>query len=358
MTGEISPYPHELCFAYAGDIDTPTGGYGYDRRIIAGLRQLGWQVTLLPLGEGFPFPDAATLAQAIATLEALPHAMPVIVDGLAYACLGAEAARLGKHLRLIALVHHPLCLEHGLTADEAAQLQRSEAAALAAADGIIVTSPATARLVSELFALPLEGLGIAEPGTDPVPSSRGSGGPGVALISVGSVLPRKGHDLLVGALSRLQDLDWTLRIIGGLRDSQCVTTLQADIDAAGLCGRIVLTGAMEAGELARAFESADVFVLASRYEGYGMAFAEALAYGLPVIGSGGEAVRRTFERGGAIYVEPDDLDGLTCALRDLIGDAERREALRLDAVRASTTLPQWFDASRIVESYVLERILG
>ncbi|MCY1707058.1 glycosyltransferase family 4 protein [Pannonibacter sp. SL95] len=342
----------ELCFAYAGDINTPTGGYGYDRRIIAGLEALGWRVDLLPLGDTYPFPPQDVLDTAYDRLAALAPATRVVVDGLAYARLGARAAELGRHLQLTALVHHPLCLEHGLSADEAALLKSEEGAALAHAQKVIVTSPATAVLVQDLFAMPVGRIGVVEPGTDPAPAARGSGGPGVALISVGSVLPRKGHDLVVAALARLTDLDWSLRIIGGLRDADCVTSIRRQIEDLGLSNRIELVGALDSAALEHAYAAADAIVLASRYEGFGMAFAEALAHGLPVVGSGGAAVQKTFALGGALYVEPDDLDGLTDALDKVISDASLRQSLKQGALQAAAQLADWHAAAKLFSTYV------
>lgn len=343
----------ELCFAYAGDINTPTGGYGYDRRIIAGLKALGWRVDLMPLGDGFPFPSQDILDTAFDRLASLPDQTCVVVDGLAYARLGAGAAELARRLHLIALVHHPLCLEHGLSADEAALLKSEEGAALAHAHKVIVTSPATATLVQDLFAVSEKRIGVVEPGTDAAPASKGSDGPGVALISVGSVLPRKGHDLVVAALARLTDLDWSLRIIGGLRDADCAAGVRRQIEDAGLSNRIELAGALDSAALEHEYAAADAFVLASRYEGFGMAFAEALAHGLPVVGSGGAAVEKTFALGGALYVEPDDLDELTDALRRVISDADLRKALKQEALQAADRLPNWTAAAHLFANYVI-----
>ncbi|NBN79481.1 glycosyltransferase [Microvirga tunisiensis] len=355
VTSSPSSAQPKLWFAYAGDIDTPTGGYGYDRKIIAGLRDLGWSVELLPLGDDYPFPAGPVLEEAVRRLSGLPNGARVVVDGLAYARLAAAAGRLAARLDLTALVHHPLCLEHGLTPAEADLLKTEEGEALAHAARVIVTSPATAELVTTLFGIAPERIGVVEPGTDPATPAAGSGGPGVSLLSVGSVLPRKGHDLVIEALARLDRRDWTLTIAGGLRDTACAEALRAQIAARGLTDQVRVAGAMDSATLEAAYARADLFVLASRYEGFGMAFAEALAHGLPVIGSGGDAVRKTFSLGGALYIEPDDVESLAAALNHLLSDPAARSALRNDALAAAKLLPDWSGAAQSFADYVISR---
>src|SRR3954452_22622724 len=95
-----------LAFAVPGDLATPTGGYRYDRRIIQELRRLGWQVDILDLGDGFPFPSGAQRAMALVMLAAVPRRCPIVLDGLAFGVL-PEAGRVQSCTPLIALVHQP-----------------------------------------------------------------------------------------------------------------------------------------------------------------------------------------------------------------------------------------------------------
>jgi len=123
--------PH-LAFAVPGDLATPTGGYGYDRRIIHELRRLGWQVDIANIGDSFPFPSVAQRATALAILSAVPAGCPMVLDGLAFGAL-PEAGALGSRTPLIALVHQPLALDPGLDTTQADVFRESERAALAAA---------------------------------------------------------------------------------------------------------------------------------------------------------------------------------------------------------------------------------
>ena len=160
-----------VVFAVPGSLDTPTGGYAYDRRIMAELRELGWDVDYLDIGEGFPSPDEATRSAARSLLLEVPDGQPIVLDGLALGVLPDVAAELASRNPLLALVHHPLALEWGLSADQADALRRSEQAALAAVREVVVTSPATAKLVAADYGVPTGRITVARPGSDPAPRS-------------------------------------------------------------------------------------------------------------------------------------------------------------------------------------------
>ncbi|HTR00366.1 MAG TPA: hypothetical protein VMH83_10265, partial [Candidatus Acidoferrum sp.] len=153
-------------FAIPGDIRTLTGGYGYDRRLLAGLRQLGLNVVHQPLDAGFPAPTAAALAATDAWLQSLPDATPVLVDGLAFGVMDTLTGKHGKRLRFIALCHHPLGMENGLDPALQQQLLQREQAALAAARAVVVTSARTKQLLHERLAVPTAAITVAQPGTE------------------------------------------------------------------------------------------------------------------------------------------------------------------------------------------------
>ncbi|GAB4519152.1 MAG: hypothetical protein Tsb0019_19590 [Roseibium sp.] len=332
-------------FAYPGDLDTPTGGYGYDRRIISGLRGLGWQVELIALGEGFPFPDSDTLDRAMERLAALPKGALVVVDGLAYGALPVTEDH-GRHLHIVDLLHHPLCLENGLDPERAQALAKSEKEALRHARHVIVTSPATAARVHELFAVPEDRISTVLPGTEkPAPYIRQAEDV-TRLLSVGTVVPRKGYDLLLEALAEVP-APWHLDIVGGLdADTRYAGQVRRQAEELGLAGRITFHGAVRPERLEAFYRAAAVFVLASRYEGYGMAYAEALAHGLPVIGSGGGAVRETLPEGAALYCETEDVAALRATLARLISNPSERARLAAAARSAARALPDWQEAAR------------
>jgi glycosyltransferase involved in cell wall biosynthesis len=343
-----------VAFAVPGDLATPTGGYGYDRRIISELQTLGWQVDVLSLGEGFPRASAEQRAIALSRLEALPEGLPVVVDGLALGALPEEAKKIARHSPLVALVHHPLALETGLSPADAGKLCESERTALAAARAIIVTSPSTGRLLGEDYGVPPRSITVALPGTDRAAPAKGSTNGTVQLLSVGAVVPRKGFDILITALAPLAELKWRLTIAGDLtRDFVTAAKLQAEIAQHKLTGHIDLLGAVPHEQLASLYSSADVFVLASHFEGYGMAYAEAMAHGLPIIGTTGGAIVDTVPPNAGVLVEPGNMKALTCALRMLIANEKERRLFASGALAASTGLPTWQGTAKIVAA-VLE----
>jgi glycosyltransferase involved in cell wall biosynthesis len=345
-----------FAFAVPGDLATPTGGYAYDRRMIAELGRLGWQVDLLDLGEGFPSPDETTRTAAQTKLLEIPTGRPVVVDGLALGVLPEAAALLADRNPLLALVHHPLALEWGLSAQQAEALRTSERTALAVAQRVVVTSAATARLVASDYGVPAERIAIARPGSDPAPLAQGRQDGVVRLLSVGAVVPRKGFDVLIAALAPLRGLPWRLTIAGDrTRDRNSVAELDAAIARHALEDQIASPGAVSPQQLVALYAEADVFVLASRFEGYGMAYAEAIARGLPVIGTNAGAIPETVPAETALLVEAGDVTALAQALRRVIGDTDLRRALAGAARTAAAQLPTWQHAAEIF-SHTLEAL--
>jgi glycosyltransferase involved in cell wall biosynthesis len=336
-----------VVFAVPGDLAAPTGGYAYDRRVIAGLRELGWQVDVLGLGDGFPHPSTETYAVASAKLLGLPEPHPVVIDGLAFGIMDDIAQSVARSRPLLALVHHPLALESGLSPRDAEALRASERKALAAAHAVIVTSPATARLLSEQFKVERPRITVAIPGNDPTPLAHGSRDGVVRLLAVGSIVPRKGYDVLMQALAPLTDLSWHLTIAGARdRDGTTAQQLDAAIARLGLADRVTVAGSVSDAALSALYQGADLFVLASRFEGYGMAYTEAIAHGLPVVGTNAGAIAETVPKGAGILVPPDDVFALTEALRPLIADAAQRDVLAARARAAVRRLPTWRDTAQ------------
>jgi glycosyltransferase involved in cell wall biosynthesis len=345
-----------LAFAVPGDLDTPTGGYAYDKRMIAELRRLGWDVEVIDLGNEYPRPSDAARKNATEKLLALPQGMPLVIDGLAFGTMFVVASRLALRRKLVALVHHPIALESGLTRAEAATFQIIERTALGRAGRIVTTSHTTAQILATRYGVPERRLIVAPPGADKVAPARGSGGAGpLALLAVGALVPRKGYDVLIAALATLTDLPWRLTIAGDrTRDPAAAQRLEADIACAGLAERITLAGAVPDKQLDALYDSADLFVLSSRYEGYGMAFAAAIAHGLPVIGTDSGAIPEAVPAEAGILVPPDNVPALAAALYRLITDGRERGRLAAAARTAAAQLPTWAE-SAVLFSRALEK---
>jgi glycosyltransferase involved in cell wall biosynthesis len=345
-----------FAFAFPGELSTPTGGYAYDRRMVAELTRAGWHVDLVGLGDGFPLPDEHALQDAHRRLMDIPEGRTIVVDGLALGVLPDAAKQIGGNHPLVALVHHPLALESGLSHEQVARLHDSERAALASAAHIVTTSATTARLLAANYGVDASRISVAPPGTDPAPPSRRAEDGIVRLLAVGAIVPRKGYDTLIAALAAIPDLPWRLEIVGDrTRDPTSAAQLDSDIAGLGLTGKVSVLGAVSAARLEEAFRSADVFVLASRFEGYGMAYAEALAHGLPIIGTHAGAIPETVPPAAALLGAPDDVQGLAQAFREIIGNPQRRQQLAAAARMAAGDLPTWEHSAKIFAD-VLRRV--
>jgi glycosyltransferase involved in cell wall biosynthesis len=330
-----------------GDLATPTGGYRYDQRIIEELRRLGWHVDVADIGDGFPFPSTRQRATALAILSAVPTACPIVLDGLAFGAL-PEAGALRSRRPLIALVHQPLALDAGLNPAQASTFHESERAALATAARVVVTSEATARIVITDYAVPADRVIVVRPGNDFASPALGSRDGIVRLLSVGSVVPIKGYDLLIAALASLTEMPWHLTIAGDrTRDATAASQLDADINAYGLGDRVEVLGAVSPQRIEELYLASDIFVLASRFEGYGMALAEAIAHGLPVVSTKAGAIPDTVPAGTGLLVPPEDADALAKALRRLIDDPYERQRLATNARSTAASFPTWQDSARL-----------
>lgn len=332
----------EIGFAVPGDLHTRTGGYGYDRRLIEGLRERGIPVCHLPWPAGFPYPSPADLAAAACSLATRPDGGIVIIDGLAFGAMPALAAAEGQRLRLVALVHHPLALEP-MAPEAFIALERE---ALRHSRAVIATSATTAETLRTMYGVSASRLVVAPPGTTQMPPAPRQGHP-PHILSLGSVTPRKGHATLVSALGAIRDLAWRCTIAGSLdRAPETVAALRAQIEAASLQARVTLAGEVEDAGLL--YADADLFVLASLHEGYGMAFAEALAHGLPVIGTKAGAIPSVVPSDAGALVPPEDPGAIAAALRRLLSVPDAREAAAAAARRAAKTLPRWDDTASTV----------
>ena len=342
-----------LVFAYPGDLSLKTGGYGYDRQVIDGLQALGWQVKLLPLGNGFPMPTEETLRSAGEALSSLPDGTLVVIDGLAFGVLDAWAKVEADRLRVVALLHHPLALETGLSDDEQRHFRDRERAALASVRHVVVTSPMTARELVANYEVQDSDITVALPGTEKAVTAQASSSM-PHILSVGTLSRRKGHDVLLAALKSVENLTWQATIVGSKTlDPATSNALAHQLDTLALGERVTLAG--EVADPRTYFATADIFALASRYEGYGMVFAEALSHGLPIVACHAGAVPEVVPEDAGILVPVDDVTAFASALRRLLSDPRERHVRAAASQRAGALLPDWAQTAKII-SNTLDRI--
>ena len=338
-----------LTYLISADYVRTTGGWIYNERLLAELAALGWSIDRIELASGFPVPSSQAIAAATRVLEALPDRTLVLADQVVLSPLAHLLPQHAQRLRFAMLMHHPQVLEASRPADVATRMDGQERAALALMDRVIATSPLTARQMTADYAVDPAKLITALPGTDPQPPSPGSGASTPHLLSLGSVIPRKRHELIVAALAGLADLDWRLTIAGSLAmNAAHVEMIRERIDAGGLAARVTLPGDLTGPELDALWKRTDLYVASSRHEGFGMAIAEAIARGIPVVSTRSGAVGGWLDPGASLLVEPDDVATLRAALQRMLTEPGLREKLRAGTRAARAALPTWPQSAEVV----------
>ena len=334
-------------FIVAGALDQPTGGYVYDRAIIEGLRSQGFEIEVVELAGQFPLVDDTARTALDHALANSPAHMPIVIDGLAAGGAPEVVERHAATRPIVVLLHHPLADETGLDAASAARLLESERRVLACARHIVVTSLFTARRLAVLGLARSADVTVIEPGVRTAQPSRPTSGSPCRLLCVASLIPRKDHLMLVEALARLAELDWVCDFVGDdQRDPAQAQAIRAAIDRHGLTDRIRLRGSQPRAAIDDFYAGADLFVLASRYEGYGMVIDEAVAHGLPIVTTTGGALADTLPVGAGIAVAPGQSEAMAEALRTLITDTQQRACAAAGARAARARQRDWNAAAR------------
>ncbi|WP_239143609.1 glycosyltransferase family 4 protein [Actinoplanes philippinensis] len=312
----------------------------------------------------WPRPSEADRRALAGLLCGLPDGSLTLLDGLIACGVPDLLAPHATRLRLAVLVHLPLGDETGLTDEDAAELRALESRTLRLAAAVIATSVPAARRVEQLHGL--TGVHAIAPGVARAPLAEPSR-TGHRLLNVASLTPRKGQDLLLTALQQLPELSWTCTVAGagrvptlGVAPPVALTLDMAGPPAPTWVTRAIagsgehtvrFVGALNGTELDAAYAEADLFVLPSRAETYGMVVTEALARGLPVVAAdvGGVPEALGLAPGGGIpgrLIPPDDRDALAGALRDWLTDGELRDRWRAHARARRDTLTGWDETAR------------
>lgn len=332
----------DVRFLVAGDPEQLTGGYRYDARIAEALGARGIDVRTVGLEGRFPDADAVAGESLSTELLRIPDEAIVVIDGLVMGSLPERLAPHRRRLRIAALVHHPLADEYGIAARVAARLRGTEQRALGLAWRVIATSRFTARRLEHAYGVRSEVMRVVEPGVDRCvgPTGIATGTP--RLLCVATLIPRKGHLVLVDALARIVDLPWECDLIGDeTRDLRHAQRVREAVAEHHLTDRVHLFGAVSERDLRRAYATAWLLVLPSFFEGYGMVVSEALACGLPVVATDGGALRETLPDEAGMRVEVGNPAALADALEEMLADPALRDQRARGARRAGARLRTW-----------------
>lgn len=338
---------HTVFPAQVADVAAPSGGNVYDRRVSSGLSSLGWNVDEILVGGDWPRPDAPARAELTSALDNLDSGEVVLVDGLVACGVPEIVVPAARRLRVVVLVHLRLAAETGLSDEVREDLDRREREVLHAAHAVVATSSWAARELTQHHNLPVNRVHSVDPGVDRAPLARGTDGAS-RLLCVASVTPRKGHDLLLDALLTIDDLDWHLVCVGALHHApDHVTQLRSRVESSNACEKVEFVGPRHGDELEQSYDAADLFVLASRAETYGMVVTEALARGIPVLATNVDPLPSTvgLAPDGSVpglLVPPAEL---ATALRSWLTESGLRRRLRAAARDRRGMLTGWAETS-------------
>jgi glycosyltransferase involved in cell wall biosynthesis len=333
----------------------PSGGNLYDRRVCDGLAALGWSVYEHAVPG--PWPDAGGHAALRRAVEGIPNGAVVLLDGLVACAAPDELVPHGRRLRQVVLVHMPL--GHRPPPGEAAAIRARERAVLEAASAVVTTSAWTRRRLGELYALPAHRMHVAAPGIDAADLARGSAA-GDALLCVAALTPDKGHDVLLDALATATDLSWRCACVGSLeRDPAFADSVRRRARERGLADRVRFPGTHTGAQLDRTYAAADLLVLASHAETYGLVLTEALARGLPVIATDVGGVTEALGHGAngtrpGLLVPSGDSAALGAAVRTWLSDAALRGRLRRAARERRASLRRWPATASVLAGVLAE----
>ena len=332
----------------------PSGGNTYDRRLCDDLVADGWSVCVRGVAGDWPWAGEAAQRALEEALESMPGGSVVLVDGLVASAVPEVIVPASRRLRLVVLLHMPI----GCRDSDDGSLER-ERAVLCAVAAVVTTSDWSRGRLLEAYDLDPARVHVAHPGVDPSEPAVGSG-TGRHLLCVGAVTPGKGHDLLLAALTGIADLNWRCVCVGALTKApEFVDDLCRDIRSAGLEDRFVLAGPRTGRQLEASYADADVLVLASRAETYGMVVTEALARALPVVaprvGGVPEALGMTPDgRRPGLLLPAGDADALSNSLRHWLCDPALRQGLRDAAGRRRSELRGWPETADRVAGVLVE----
>jgi glycosyltransferase involved in cell wall biosynthesis len=326
------------------DPERPSGGNTYDRQVCRGLAALGWAVHQHAVPGAWPRPGEAGHAALARAVRRIPDDAAVLLDGLIASTAPETLVPHARRVRQVVLVHMPL--GHRPPDGEAGAVRAREREVLVAAAAVVTTSAWTRRRLGELYALPADRVHVTEPGVDAARLAPGSAA-GDALLCVAALTPDKGHDVLLDALATATDLSWRCACVGSLvRDPAFADGVRRRARDSGLGDRVRFQGPCTGQELDRAYAAADLLVLASYTETYGMVVTEALARGLPVLATEVGGVTEALGHGEdgtrpGLLVPPGDPAALGVALRTWLNDAELRGRLRRAARERRASLRRW-----------------
>ena len=347
-----------VAFITVGDTGRKTGGYLYDGRVISSLRRRGLVIEEVVAGGALP-DEQRKVSPGLGSTFDPSRFDTIVVDALARIAVAPHLDRWQTFRPVVALVHELPSVAGGGSEPETVARERDHEEPLLRADRFIAVSDHGRNVLLDRGVSPGR-IHVVPPGFDRVPVGDGTParreGP-VRALCVAQWIPRKGILTLVEAWTLHERRGAVLELIGETNaDADYTARVRAAIDAAPRAS-IVESGCVGDASLGASYAKADLFVLPSRYEGYGIVYAEALAFGLPIIACDAGPVPDLVGREAGVLIQPNDRDDLSSALDLLLGDSELRTKMSVAASRRASRLPRWEDTVAGFED-VLRTVAG
>jgi glycosyltransferase involved in cell wall biosynthesis len=344
-------------------LETLTGGYIYDKILIADLRRWGHEIEIISL------PRRSYARNLFDNLTRAPYLRLtgscfdlLLQDGLCHPSLFLINKKLRENSPfLVVSILHQVLSSQPRSSLRNAVYRTIEKPYLASVGAFIFNSKSTRSAAAEIIEINQPST-IAYPGGDRLGSVRSKEeintraqekGP-LKLLFIGNLLPHKGLLQLIEVLSRLAAEKWQLTIVGSLSmDGAYARQVETLIHQKRLSGRIELTGAKDGSELARSLSRSHLLVMPFSHEGFGMAYLEGMAFGLPAIGSSiGAAKEIIAHRQNGLLVSPGDKENLLTYIQELYEDRHRLSEMSHCAFDTYKAHPKWEDTTARIHTFL------
>jgi glycosyltransferase involved in cell wall biosynthesis len=342
-----------------GSLDTLSGGYLYDRQLVRCLEAHGDRVELISLPwHNYPLHLTDNWQPALSRRLLHTPFDILLQDELNHPSLAWLNGRLRGRVAypVVSIVHHLRIQEHH-PAHWMPLYRAVEQRYLEQVDGCIYNSETTRRAVETLIGRSPPHI-VAWPAASHLPVlprvPRAPGDP-LRLLFIGNVIPRKGLATLLTALTLLHGVAWELQVAGDLElepaHSHAMQKLAAE---PRLQPRILFLGRSDSEMLQNALARADLLVVPSQHEGFGIVYLEALQAGVPVIATTGGAAWEMVEPGhNGFLIDPGDSGALATLLQRLATHPDELAALQQAAAPSVARFVGWEERMDGVRDWLL-----
>lgn len=344
-------------FFNPGDINLLIIPSIYNKHIILGLKEKGYDIKLHTLAHDFPFPSDDSIKECIKLVQSVPAGEPVIFDARALAAIPFVLKDVKQHNPLIAVVHIPLSVDPQYSAYQRTIITSLEKEAYSQITTFIATNPYAAEQIGFFIENP-EKINVIVPGVDISEKKLVYPDVPVKFLSVANLSRNRDHSILVRAFAALKSRDWALHCYGNFSiDKEYLEELESLINRYGLKNKLFIHENIQGKELKDVFLKADLLIHPSDFEPYGLVPAQALAYGIPVVASTGGGLRNTIPANMGEFFKPGDVYGLQSIIEEFLDNPFLYKKLAARAATYRDNAQTWEKSTQMFEE-VLKRLIS